>query len=82
MGDEGRIRRRLVALAGLVPWLASLPARAEPLDFGPFDVVGAGVFVGYTFGEKRGVDWSVEATRASRATKAGPSALRLRIAWK
>jgi len=61
MGDKGRIRRRILALSGLVPWLVSLPARAEPHDFGPFDVVGAGVFVGYTFGEKRGVDWGVEA---------------------
>ena len=50
-----------MALSGLVPWLVSLPARAEPEDFGPFDVVGVGVFVGYTFGEQRGVDWGVEA---------------------
>lgn len=41
---------------------------AEPRDFGPFDVVGLGVFVGYTFGEERGVDWGVEgfATRHFR----------------
>jgi len=61
MGDKGRVRRRILALSGLVPWLVSLPARAEPRDFGPFDVVGAGVFVGYTFGDKKGVDWGVEA---------------------
>jgi hypothetical protein len=68
MGEKGRIRRRLLALSGLVPWLVSLPARAEPRDFGPFDVVGAGVFVGYTFGDKRGIDWGVEgfATRHFR----------------
>lgn len=61
MGDIGRIRRRLAALAGLVGWWVSLPAQAEPRDFGPFDVIGAGVFVGFTFGEQRGVDWGVEA---------------------
>lgn len=61
MGDAGRIRRRILVLSGLVPWLVSLPARAEPRDFGPFDVVGAGVFVGYAFGEKGGVDWGIEA---------------------
>lgn len=61
MGDKGRVRRRILALSGLVPWLVALPARAEPRDFGPFDVVGAGVFVGYTFGDERGVDWGVEA---------------------
>lgn len=68
MGDIDRIRRRILALSGLVPWLVSLPARAEPRDFGPFDVVGAGVFVGYTFGDKRGIDWGVEgfATRYFR----------------
>lgn len=60
MGDEGKVRRRILALSGLVPWLVSLPAWAEPRDFGPFDVVGAGVFVGYTFGDKRGIDWGVE----------------------
>jgi len=42
MGDKGRIRGRILALSGLVPWLVSLPAQAEPRDFGPFDVVGAG----------------------------------------
>ena len=61
MGDKGRIRERIVALSALVPWLVSLPAGAEPQEFGPFDVVGAGVFVGYTFGERQGVDWGVEA---------------------
>lgn len=68
MGDKGGIRRRILALSGLVPWLVSLPARAEPRDFGLFDVVGAGVFVGYTFGDKRGIDWGVEgfATRHFR----------------
>jgi hypothetical protein len=60
MGDKGRIRRKIVALSGLVPWLVSLPARAEPRDFGPFDVVGIGLFGGYTFGAKRGIDWGVE----------------------
>jgi hypothetical protein len=68
MGDKGRIRRRILVLAGLVPGLVSLTARAEPRDYGPFDVVGAGVFVGYTFGDKRGVDWGLEgfATRHFR----------------
>lgn len=68
MGHKGGIRRRILTLSGLVPWLVSLPARAEPRDFGPFDVVGAGVFVGYTFGDERGIDWGVEAfaTRHSR----------------
>jgi hypothetical protein len=61
MGYKGRIRRRIVALSALVPWLVSLPAGAEPEEFGPFDVVGAGVFLGYTFGERQGVDWGVEA---------------------
>ena len=61
MGDKGRVRLRILALSGLVPWLVSLPARAEPRDFGPFDVVGAGVFVGYTFGDQKGIDWGVEA---------------------
>lgn len=60
MGDQGRIRRRILALSGLVPCLVSLPARAEPREFGPFDVIGAGVFVGFTFGDKRGVDWGIE----------------------
>jgi len=68
MGHPGRIRRRILALSSLVSSLVSLPTRAEPRDFGPFDVVGAGVFVGYTFGEKGGVDWGVEgfATRHFR----------------
>lgn len=68
MGNKGRIRRRIVALAGLVPGLVSLTARAQPRDYGPFDVVGAGVFVGYTFGDQRGVDWGLEgfATRHFR----------------
>ncbi len=52
----------------MVPALVALPARAEPRDFGPFDVVGAGVFVGFSFGEQRGVDWGIEgfATRHFR----------------
>lgn len=61
MGDRARLRRRILALSGLVPWLISLPARAEPRELGPFDVVGAGVFVGYTFGDERGIDWGIEA---------------------
>src|SRR5688500_7229124 len=61
MGDRARMRRRILALSGLVPWLVGLPARAEPRDFGAFDVVGAGLFVGYAFGDERGVDWGVEA---------------------
>lgn len=61
MGDKGRLRLRILALSGLVPWLVSLPVQAEPREYGPFDVVGAGVFVGYTFGDKRGLDWGVEA---------------------
>jgi hypothetical protein len=61
MGDRARLRRRILALSGLVPWLVGLPARAEPREFAPFDVVGAGVFVGYAFGDERGVDWGVEA---------------------
>jgi hypothetical protein len=62
------VRGRLVALSGLVPWLVSLPARAELPEWGPFDVVGAGVFVGYTFGAARGLEWGVEgfATRHFR----------------
>lgn len=68
MGDGGKIRRRIVALSGLVPLLVSLPAQAEPRDYGPFDVVGAGVFLGYTFGDKHGLDWGIEgfATRHFR----------------
>jgi hypothetical protein len=64
-----------LALSGLVPWLVSLPARAEPRDFGPFDVVGAGVFVGYTFGEERGVNWGIEgfATRFMKPGETEPS---------
>lgn len=62
------VRGRLVALSGLVPWLVSLPARAELPEWGPFDVVGAGVFVGYTFGAERGLEWGAEgfATRHFR----------------
>jgi hypothetical protein len=61
MGDKGRIRRRLLALSGLVPWLVSFPAQAAGPEWGPFDVVGVGAFVGYTFGAERGVDWGLEA---------------------
>lgn len=61
MGDAGSIRRRILALSGLVPLLVSLPARADTPDFGPFDVAGAGLFVGYTFGDEPGIDWGVEA---------------------
>jgi hypothetical protein len=57
---RGSIRRRILALAGVVPFLVSAPAQAEPRDIGPFDVVGAGVFVGYTFGAERGLDWGIE----------------------
>lgn len=61
VGDgRGGIRRRILALAGVVPFLVSAPAQAEPRDFGPFDVVGGGIFVGYTFGAARGVDWGFE----------------------
>jgi hypothetical protein len=56
--DAVAIRRRLLALSSLVPLLSAPDARAQEL--GPFDAVGVGVFVGYTFGEKRGVDWGVE----------------------
>jgi hypothetical protein len=68
MGDAGRMRRRILVLSGLLPWLVSSPALAEPRDFGPFDVVGVGTFVGYAFGEKGGVDWGIEgfATRHFR----------------
>lgn len=61
MGDKGRIRRRLLALSGLVPWLVSFPAQAAGPEWRPFDVVGVGAFVGYTFGAERGVDWGLEA---------------------
>jgi hypothetical protein len=61
MGTERvNIRRRILALAGVLPFLVSAPAEAQSRDFGPFDVVGAGVFVGYTFGAERGLDWGVE----------------------
>jgi hypothetical protein len=57
---RGGTRRRILALAGVVPLLVSAQAHAEPRDFGPFDVVGAGVFVGFAFGAQRGVDWGIE----------------------
>lgn len=56
----GKFARRLTWLAALVPWLVSAPAAAQTRDFGPFDVVGGGVFVGYTFGAKQGLDWGIE----------------------
>jgi hypothetical protein len=68
MGRKGKLRWRILTLSGLVPWLVSLPARAAPREFGPFDVVGAGMFVGYTFGEERGVNWGFEGFATRRFT--------------
>jgi hypothetical protein len=56
--DFGALRCRLLLLSGLVPLLSAAPAFAQEL--GPFDAVGAGVFVGYTFGDERGLDWGIE----------------------
>jgi hypothetical protein len=57
MGARARraLRSRLAVLAGLSPLLCALPARAEP-----FQTAGAGVFLGYAFGEGGGVEWGVE----------------------
>lgn len=60
MSERSRIRRRLLVLASMVPVLVQLPAHAQDREFGQFDVVGVGLFVGYTFGERRGVDWGLE----------------------
>lgn len=57
MGDRVRagLRSRLVWLAGLSPLLCAAPAEAEPFDTG-----GAGVFLGYAFGERGGFEWGIE----------------------
>jgi hypothetical protein len=55
--ERGRLRRRLVGLAGLLPSLSAAPAQADP-----FDTLGAGIFLGYAWGEKDGFEWGLEAT--------------------
>ena len=44
-------------LAGLSPLVCASPARAEE----PFQVAGAGVFLGYSFGEPGGFEWGIDA---------------------
>src|SRR5687767_1011143 len=57
MGDRAStgLKTRLTWLAGLSPLLCTSPAAAEPFDTG-----GAGLFLGYAFGERGGFEWGVE----------------------
>lgn len=59
---EDRCARGSVALLiGLGPLLAAAPASAQDSwKVGPLDNVGAGLFLGYTLGAERGLDWGVE----------------------
>jgi hypothetical protein len=50
------LRAKLAVLAGVAPLVCAAPARAEPFHTG-----GAGVFVGYAFGERGGLEWGFEA---------------------
>lgn len=58
MGERERsaLRGKLAWLAGVAPFVCAAPARADPFDTG-----GGGVFMGYAFGERGGLEWGVEA---------------------
>jgi hypothetical protein len=58
MGERERsaLRARLALLAGVAPLVCAAPAEAEPA----FDSGGAGVFMGYAFGERGGFEWGLE----------------------
>jgi hypothetical protein len=51
---EGR-KLSLAVLAALVPLAHARPASAEP-----FQTAGGGLFIGYAFGERGGVEWGIE----------------------
>ena len=57
MGVSERRGRKLAlaALAGLLPLMQATPASAEP-----FQTAGGGLFLGYAFGERGGIEWGIE----------------------
>jgi len=55
VSERGRVGRLLAAPAVLVALLHATPASAEP-----FQVAGGGVFIGYSLGERGGVEWGIE----------------------
>jgi hypothetical protein len=52
---RGGARRLLAALTAASTLSFALPASAEP-----FQVAGGGIFIGYSMGERGGIEWGVE----------------------
>lgn len=63
---QGRTVRGLLALllVGPAPLTSASPAAAQSAwqdwQVGPFDNVGVGLFLGYAFGDERGLEWGAE----------------------
>jgi hypothetical protein len=55
MGASGGARRLLAALTAAGALSYAMPASADP-----FQVAGGGVFIGYSIGERGGIEWGIE----------------------
>jgi hypothetical protein len=55
VSERGGRALSLAVLAGLLPLMQATPASAEP-----FQTAGGGLFLGYAFGERGGIEWGLE----------------------